>query len=82
MAKKPTKGRIRLGNPIQDDLADFCEAHYGAPQINIIRRAVKAFIKDRLAAEPELKERYEAARKERRGQTESNIHIIKSDNGD
>ena len=82
MVSKPKSGRIQLGNPLQNDLADFCEAHYGVPQINIVRRAVIAFIAERLAAEPEMKERYEAARKERLGQAESNIHIIKSDNGD
>jgi len=46
-------------------LADFCVAHYGAPAIQIIREAVKSFISQRIAQEPELRSRYDAAKRER-----------------
>jgi hypothetical protein len=37
------------------DLVDFCEAHRGAPGNRIVQDALRAFIDERLQAEPELK---------------------------
>ena len=59
--------RLDLGEPLAGELADFCVAHYGASQTNIIRVALEAFISERLVAEPAVAKRYEAARKKRIG---------------
>lgn len=61
------------------ELLDFCEAHRGAPEQRIIADALRAFIDDRLDAEPELKKRFDAARKKRLGRDEKPIRLIKND---
>lgn len=67
MARKTTGSRLQLGEPLASDLADFCEAHYGAPEIRIIREALRQFIDARLAVEPEVAKRFAAARAVRVG---------------
>ncbi len=67
MARASKGARLELGEPWTSDLADFCAAHYGAPEKHIIRAALEFFIKDRLAAEPEVRKRFEEARKRRLG---------------
>jgi len=63
---RPSKGaRFGLGEPLASELADFCAAHYGSPEINIIRVALRKYMDERLAAEPEMRTRYEEARKAR-----------------
>jgi hypothetical protein len=54
-----------LGEPLGTELQDFCAVHYGAPEINVVREAVKTFISEQLAKEPEIKNRFEKLRKER-----------------
>jgi hypothetical protein len=44
------------------DLDAFCEAHYGAPRVNIVKEALTEFIGLQLQAEPELKRRFAEAR--------------------
>jgi hypothetical protein len=67
MARKSKGARLDLGEPWTSDLADFCAAHYGAPEKNIIRAALDTFIKERLGAETDLRKRFEDARKKRLG---------------
>lgn len=69
MALKTTGARHRLGEPLSTDLAAFCEAHLGTPEIKVIREAVRFYMEHRLAREPELRDRYEAARKRMIGGT-------------
>jgi hypothetical protein len=80
MAKpKPEKlvGRWKLPESLSYELQDFCEAHRGAPESRIIADALRAFIAERLDAEPELKKRYEDARKKRLGVMEgSNVTVL------
>lgn len=74
---RPSKGaRLNLGEPWASDLKDFCEAHYGVAEVKIIRYALDAFIKDRLAAEPEVRKRFEAARKRRIGVGGENVRAL------
>ena len=61
------------------EFLDFCEAHRGAPEQRIIADALRAFIDERLDAEPELKKRFDAARKKRLGEEEKPIRLIKND---
>jgi hypothetical protein len=62
----------QLGEPVGTDLEDFCAAHYGAPAINVVREAVKLFIADQFARDPELKKRFDRFREER---TEKSLWI-------
>lgn len=66
MKDKPS-GRLPWGEPLAGDLADFCAAHYGAPEREIVRAALRAFIDAQLDAEPEMRKRYDAAKKLRIG---------------
>lgn len=63
-----SKKNYDLGDVAYGMLVDFCEAHYGAPEVHIIREAVEFFVEDRLAAEPEMRKRYERARSIRLGE--------------
>jgi hypothetical protein len=80
MRKKSTGSRLNLGEPLSGDLSDFCEAHYGASETEIIRRALREFIDARLENEPTMRRRYEQARKTRLA-GKDNIRLLKS-NGD
>jgi hypothetical protein len=83
MAKKTTGSRLQLGEPLASDLADFCEAHYGAPEIRIIREALRLFIDAQLAAEPKTRKRFQAARDMRLAQSGGNVVVLpKKTNGD
>lgn len=77
MGKTSKGSRLKLGEPHASNLADFCAAHYGAPEIGIIREALKEFIEARLAAEPEVRKRFESARNERLGRGQTNLHVLK-----
>ena len=65
MVKRTTGARLGLGEPWAGKLADFCEALYGPPEINIVRRALDTFIDKHLERETDLRKRYDAARKKR-----------------
>lgn len=68
MGRKSTTGaRYALGEPWDGMLADFCAAHYGAPQSRVIRDAVKALIEAEIARNPDIRARYEQARADRLG---------------
>lgn len=67
---------IDLGEQLRISLEDFCEANYGAPATRIVREAVKAFIEERLAAEPETQKRYETAMARRLSTTGENVRVL------
>jgi hypothetical protein len=67
---------IDLGEGLQASLDAFCEAHYGAPQVRVIREAVGFFISAQLDAEPELRKRYDAILKIRIGQAGDNVRVL------
>jgi hypothetical protein len=67
---------VDLGEGLQASLDAFCEAHYGAPQVRVIREAVRCFITARLDAEPELRKRYDAILKVRIGQAGDNVRVL------
>jgi hypothetical protein len=76
MARRSKGARSNLGEPWASDLADFCAAHYGVPEANIIRTALDAFIKERLEKEPEVRKRFEEARRRRLGALGANIKVM------
>jgi hypothetical protein len=65
-----------LGEPWQTLLADFCAAHYNAPERDIIRAALDFFIKNRLDAEPEVRKRFEEAKRKRLGTPGEIVRVI------
>jgi hypothetical protein len=76
---RTTGSRLGLSEPLNSDLLDFREAHRGAPETRIVADALRAFIDDRLAAEPELKKRFDEARRARLGIVrEGNVVVLPS----
>jgi len=62
-AKTGRRGKLfKLPADLLIELDAFCEAHYGAPQVNIVKEALVEFIKRQLEAEPELRKRFAEAR--------------------
>ncbi len=78
MGRRSTTGsRANYPEPLRSDFVDFCEAHRGAPGSRIVEDALRAFIDERLAAEPELKKRFDAARRKRLGLLEGdNVTVL------
>jgi hypothetical protein len=77
---KHSKGvRLGLGEPIQGLLADFCAAHYNASERDVIRTALEVFISQRLEAEPEMRKRFDDARKKRLGLGETVVKLVTTD---
>jgi hypothetical protein len=56
--------KLYLGQPLGSDLEDFCAVHFGAPEIDVVREAVRTFIADRLAHNPELNKRFDKAQQD------------------
>lgn len=67
---------VDLGQGLQASLDAFCEAHYGAPQVRVIREAVKIFITAQLDAEPELKKRYDVILRATIGEVGDNVTVL------
>lgn len=77
MGRPPTtRSRLGIKGPLLEDFMDFCEAHRGAPDHRIIQDALRAFIDERLAAEPELKKRFDEARRKRTGAAEAIVKLV------
>ena len=55
MARKTTGSRYRLGEPLNSELAAFCDALVGTLEIRVIREALRMYMDHRLATEPELR---------------------------
>lgn len=74
MAKPYNDAKFGLGEPVASMLKDFCAANYRAAAIDVIREAVKEHIERRLQ-NPEMRERYEVARRERLGTPRKVVHL-------
>lgn len=61
-----TGKRLGLPEPLASDLLDFRAANYSAPEINVVAEALREHI-DRRLEEPEIKKRFEDARRKRLG---------------
>jgi hypothetical protein len=70
MTKRGTGSRlVQLGldKELAERFTDFREGYLGAPESRVIAEAIEHYMADRLAAEPEVKKRYEEAREKRLG---------------
>ena len=79
MAKPYNDAKLGLGEPMASILKDFCAANYKAAALDVIREAVQEHIERRLK-NPEMRERYEKARKVRLGLTDKVVRL--ATNGD
>jgi hypothetical protein len=76
MARKTTGSRYRLGEPLNSELAAFCDALVGTLEIRVIREALRMYMDHRLATEPELRRRYEVALKKQMGSVEGDNVVV------
>jgi len=81
MSKPYNDSKFQLGEPWASMLTDFCAAHYKAPAIEVIREAIREHIERRLE-NPEIRERYDQARKLRLGQNEKVVRLADNGNDD
>ncbi len=75
MAKLYNDRKLQLGEPVATILRDFLAANYNAPALELIREAVREHIEKRLE-NPEMRERYERARKKRLGMPETVVSLV------
>lgn len=74
MAKPYNDKKLGLGEPLASKLRDFCAANYRAAALDVIRDAVEEHINRRLE-NPEMRERYEAARRKRLNLPDKVVHL-------
>lgn len=77
---RPSKGsRLKLlgfEEELIERIQDFREGYFGAPEYRIVAEALEHFMRDRLEAEPEVRRRYEEARKARLAVKERRLRIV------
>ena len=65
MRKKKKPARYELGELLDSELEDLSAGYKGAPVTGLVRDAVELYIEKCLTNEPEVRKRYESARKKR-----------------
>ncbi|HUG46248.1 MAG TPA: hypothetical protein VMK31_07035 [Sphingomicrobium sp.] len=77
---RPSKGsRLKLlgfDEELIERIQDFREGYFGAPEYRIVAEALEHFMRDRLEAEPDVRKRYEEARKARLAAKEPRLRIV------
>ena len=63
--RQSTGARMRLGEPLRAELADYCAVVYETDEIKIIRRAVKEHIERMLLENDGIRRDYENLRHKR-----------------
>jgi Arc/MetJ-type ribon-helix-helix transcriptional regulator len=76
MAKPFNDKKLGLGEPLARKLRDFCAANYRASALDVIREALDEHIERRLQ-NPEMKARYEHARRVRLELPEKVVTLVK-----
>jgi hypothetical protein len=78
MAGRPrtTGKRLAFPEPLASDFLDFRAANYNAAEMEVLREALRDHIDRRLDDEPELRKRFEAARRKRLGSSGDNIRVL------
>jgi hypothetical protein len=79
MGRPRTTGkRLGFDEPLAGDFLDFRAANYSASEMEVIREALREHIDRRLAGEPELRRRFEAARRKRLGDNGDKLRVLLS----
>lgn len=79
---RDSKGtRLRLPVALANELLDFREAYFGAPEQRIVEEAIRLFMADRLLAEPAVRARFEAARDKRLAAQGKNVAVLRPGKG-
>lgn len=76
--RKPT--RYQLGLALDDALADLSEGYKGSSPTRLVREAVEEYIERCLNREPEVRKRYEIARKKRLEEKGTKLSVVKNGN--
>jgi lipid A 4'-phosphatase len=79
-SKEPLLRQLGVDPELIDRLQDLREAYLGAPTGRIVAEALEFFIADRLKAEPEIKRRYDEARRRRLGLTSGAVRLVSAEN--
>jgi DNA-directed RNA polymerase sigma subunit (sigma70/sigma32) len=76
MGRKVTTGsRLGLDEPLASDFLDFRAANYSAPEMEVIREALREHIDHRLQ-EPEMRKRFDEVRRKRLGTNGDKIRLL------
>jgi hypothetical protein len=70
--------QLGLDEELVDRFTDFREGYFGAPEGRVLAEAIEMFMADRLAAEPEVRKRYEDARQKRLGAKTAIVKLVPS----
>jgi hypothetical protein len=76
MGRPRTTGkRLAFDEPLASDFLDFRAANYNASEMEVIREAVREHI-DRRIQEPEMRRRFDEARRKRLGLNGDKIRLL------
>lgn len=76
MGRKVTTGsRLGFDEPLASDFLDFRASNYNPPEIEVIREALREHI-DRRLEEPEMRKRFDEARRKRLGLNGEKIRLL------
>ena len=76
MGRPRTTGkRFDFDEPLASDFLDFRAANYEAPEMGVVREALREHI-DRRLREPDMKKRFDEARRKRLGSNGDNIRLL------
>jgi len=76
MGRPRTTGkRLAFGEPLASDFLDFRNANYNAAEMEVIREALREHI-DRRLQEPEMRKRFDEARRKRLGLNGDKIRLL------
>jgi hypothetical protein len=79
MSRQSKGSRLKLlglDAELIDRVQDFREGYLGAPEYRIVAEALEHFMRDRLDSEPEVRRRYDEARKARLGPKGAKLKIV------
>jgi metal-responsive CopG/Arc/MetJ family transcriptional regulator len=68
---------VEIPDDLRIDLDSFREANLGATKARVVREALRQYIDNRIAAEPDLRARYYEARNRLIGRADAPIRLIK-----
>lgn len=76
MARKSKGARWGLGEPYTGMLADWCTVNHNAPEREVVKEALETYIEGRLANEPVMRQRFDAARLARLKKKDVKLEVV------
>jgi hypothetical protein len=71
-----TKFLVSLPAPLAIELEAFCRAHFDAPRMEVIRRALKSYLGTQLSRDPSLRQDFLAYKRELAQEANAPLRLV------